>query len=154
METLGQGLYRHGLRAPRNLPVPFLRMPVPENPSPEPISYDQARSFIGNGARVFLERMERASAGVNDPPRTERMRRLFAQKYERAHSLTRFYPGVEAALHHLRGEGWQLGLCTNKPIAPTRAILAHLRLTPLFATIGSRKLDSLKFGSTFLSQTS
>lgn len=99
------------------------------------ISYDQARSFIGNGARVFLERMERASAGTNDPPRTERMRRLFAQKYERAHALTRVYPGVEEALHRLRDEGWQLGLCTNKPIAPTRAVLAHLRLTPLFATI-------------------
>lgn len=45
VETLGQGLYRHGLRTPRNLPIPFLRMPVPVNPRPEPISYDQARAI-------------------------------------------------------------------------------------------------------------
>jgi hypothetical protein len=45
VETLGQGFYRHGLRTPRNLPIPFLRMPVPANPNPQPISYDQARDI-------------------------------------------------------------------------------------------------------------
>lgn len=110
-----------------------------------PIPYDQARSFIGNGARVFLERMERASAGVNDPVRTERMRRTFAHTYERAHALTRPYPGVPEALEALRSAGWALGLCTNKPIAPTRAILAHLRWTPLFqVVVGGDSLPVMK----------
>lgn len=45
VETLGQGLYRHGLRTPRNLPIPLLRMPVPLNPDPQPISYEQARGI-------------------------------------------------------------------------------------------------------------
>ncbi len=110
-----------------------------------PIPYEQARSFIGNGARVFLERLERASAGANDPPRTERLRRLFAAQYERAHALTRPYPGVVEAMASLREQGWKLGLCTNKPIAPTRAVLAHLRWTPLFdVLVGGDTLPVMK----------
>ncbi|MFN4098617.1 MAG: phosphoglycolate phosphatase [Pararhodobacter sp.] len=100
-----------------------------------PVSYDQARSFIGNGARVFIERMERASDGGVDPLRTDRMRRHFAEEYKRAHALTRAYPGVPEVLEALGAEGWRIGLCTNKPIAPTRAVLAHFRWTPIFATI-------------------
>lgn len=110
-----------------------------------PIPYEQARSFIGNGARVFLERLERASAGANDPPRTERLRRLFAVQYERAHALTRPYPGVVEAMTLLREQGWRLGLCTNKPIAPTRAVLAHLRWTPFFdVLVGGDTLPVMK----------
>ncbi len=110
-----------------------------------PIPYDQARSFIGNGARLFIERMERASAGTTDPLRTERLRRLFAIHYERAHALTRAYPGVPQALAALGAAGWRLGLCTNKPIAPTRAVLAHFRWTPLFATlVGGDSLPVMK----------
>lgn len=45
VETLGQSFYRHGLRTPRNLPIPFLRMPLPVNPDPQPISYEQARAI-------------------------------------------------------------------------------------------------------------
>lgn len=100
-----------------------------------PVTLAQAQSFIGNGAKVFVERMERATAGTNDPARTERMRRLFHEKYEKAVDLTVTYPGVVEVLQTLRAEGWKIGLCTNKPISPTRAILAHLRLTPFFDTL-------------------
>ncbi len=70
VETLGQGLYRHGLRTPRNLPIPFLRMPVPENPNPQPMSYDQARGiyirFLSDlaGVEAHLARQPAGDAKV------------------------------------------------------------------------------------------
>lgn len=45
VETLGQGLHRYGLRAPRSGSMPILRLPVPENPNPEPLSYDKLRAI-------------------------------------------------------------------------------------------------------------
>ena len=39
-------------------------------------------------------------------------------------------------LHALAGEGWKLAVCTNKPEAAARALLAALGLAPLFAAIG------------------
>ena len=97
-----------------------------------PVSVAQSRSFIGNGARVYVERLERAAAGDTDPARTERMRQRFAREYEVAHALTRIYPGVEQALDLLKSRGWRLGLCTNKPIAPTRSVLAHFGWASMF----------------------
>jgi phosphoglycolate phosphatase len=110
-----------------------------------PVTADQSRSFIGNGARVYVERLERAAAGVNDPARTDRMQQLFIAEYETAHSLTRVYPGVEAALTALRAQGWRLAICTNKPHGPALTVLAHLGWQGLFdAVIGGDSLPVVK----------
>jgi 2-phosphoglycolate phosphatase, prokaryotic len=102
----------------------------------EPVSYEASRGFVGNGARVFVERLERAAGGgENRPERTARMRALFAEEYERAHELTTVYPGVVEALGVLRAEGWRIGLCTNKPQRPTQAVLAHLGWEGLFEVV-------------------
>ena len=45
-------------------------------------------------------------------------------------------PGVADGLHALADEGWQLAVCTNKPEAAARALLAALGLAELFAAIG------------------
>ena len=55
--------------------------------------------------------------------------------YERAHENTRIYPGVVDVLEGLRASGFALGLCTNKPLGPTRAVLAHLGWEKLFAVV-------------------
>jgi hypothetical protein len=34
IETLSQGLYRYGLRPPRTMMLPIVRLPVPPNPNP------------------------------------------------------------------------------------------------------------------------
>lgn len=46
VENLGHGLYRHGLRSQYDMNqfggltgAPFLRLPVPDNPAPQPVSY-------------------------------------------------------------------------------------------------------------------
>jgi len=47
LETLGQAWYRHGqVDGFLTSMVPLLRLDVPENPRPEPISYDQFRAII------------------------------------------------------------------------------------------------------------
>ncbi|MFN3953986.1 MAG: phosphoglycolate phosphatase [Pararhodobacter sp.] len=110
-----------------------------------PISAAQSRSFIGNGARVYVERLERAAAGANDAARTARMQAHFLHEYEVAHALTRPYPGVEPALQALRSAGWRLGLCTNKPLGPARAVLAYFGWSDLFETvIGGDSLPVIK----------
>jgi len=97
-----------------------------------PISLDQARDFIGNGAGVFVQKMRTA----RDIPDSEQARLLadFVARYDDAVELTLPYAGVEDALKALKAEGHILGVCTNKPINPCRAVLAHLKLDGYFDT--------------------
>lgn len=96
-----------------------------------PLSVDEARSFVGAGAVVFVERMARARS-VPDP---EPLMPRFVHHYERAVSQTVIYPGVEAALAQLKAQGHRLGLCTNKPARPTQTVLAHLGWSDMFETV-------------------
>jgi hypothetical protein len=43
---LAQSMYRHGLEAPRTFMVPMLRLPVPRNPNPAPLTYDGFRTIL------------------------------------------------------------------------------------------------------------
>ena len=97
-----------------------------------PVTFAQSRSFVGRGARIFVERMERAVTGTNDPARTAHLHTRFLHFYERAHEDTRIYPHVPQVLETLAGRGMALGLCTNKPMGPTRAVLAHLGWDRIF----------------------
>jgi phosphoglycolate phosphatase len=99
------------------------------------VTFEQSRGFIGRGARVFVERMERAVTGRNDPARTTHLHTRFLHYYERAHENTRVYDGVQNVLEGLARDGFALGLCTNKPIAPTRAVLKHLHWDGLFQVV-------------------
>lgn len=101
----------------------------------ERITFEQSRGFIGRGARVFVERMERAVTGRNDPARTNYLHTRFLHHYERAHENTRVYDGVQDVLDRLAGDGFALGLCTNKPIGPARSVLKHLRWDSLFRVV-------------------
>lgn len=98
-----------------------------------PITMAETRDFIGNGAGVFVQKF-RAVRGVSDSHHA-RLLADFMARYDTAHHLTRPYPGVLAALHHLQDAGHALGICTNKPLRPTRAVLDHLGLGAFFSTI-------------------
>ena len=41
------------------------------------VTFAQSRSFVGRGARVFVERMEHAVTGGNDPARTDHLHKRF-----------------------------------------------------------------------------
>ena len=93
----------------------------------------QVRGFVGNGASVLLERCLKANGHPGTGPDHARLYEMFLAVYEDAHDLTTVYPGVRGSLNAL--SGYRLGLCTNKPAAPTRSVLAHLGLLQSFEVI-------------------
>ena len=99
------------------------------------VTFEQSRGFIGRGARVFVERLELAVTGGNEAARTDHLHARFLHFYERAHENTRIYPYAAEALEGLRGRGLRLGLCTNKPFGPTRAVLDHLGWSGFFDVV-------------------
>jgi phosphoglycolate phosphatase len=100
-----------------------------------PVTLEQSHSFVGNGAGVYIQRLIAASGLAPDPALESRMYRRFLEGYETAVGLTTLYPSVEQALREMQADGWVLAICTNKPVAPARAVLAHFGLLDLFAVI-------------------
>lgn len=62
VERLLQSLYYYGLRSPSEGPLraelPLLRVPIPANPTPKPLSYLQAREIL----KAFLDDLAKAEA--------------------------------------------------------------------------------------------
>ena len=108
-----------------------------------PLSLPEARRFMGEGVPIFVDRMI-ASRELDTELRAQMVER-FLSLYEAAVDLTRPYPGVAETLQALARDGHHLGLCTNKPEAPARAVLRHLGLEEPFETIvGGDTLDCRK----------
>lgn len=99
------------------------------------LTLPQVVSFIGEGTAVLMGRVMDAVGLPPDPVLHKRLLAAFMADYEQAVTLTRLYPHVPETLETLAMTGWQIGLCTNKPLAPTRSILAHFGLTDRFAAI-------------------
>jgi len=97
------------------------------------ITLAQTHNFIGNGTASLVAKM-RAARGIEDREQA-RLLAGFMARYDDAVGLTMPYPGVLAALETLMGQGHKLGICTNKPISPCRAVLAHLKMDHYFETI-------------------
>ncbi|MCB1503176.1 MAG: hypothetical protein KDK07_25935 [Bauldia sp.] len=51
IENLSQGLYRYGLKTPRSFLLPILRLPVPENPNPETLRFEDFQALIAGFSR-------------------------------------------------------------------------------------------------------
>lgn len=104
-----------------------------------PVTLAQARSFIGAGAPTYVARLVAAQAGtLPEAARADlhaRMLMQFLERYETAVTLTRLYPGAVDALDAMRASGLRLGLCTNKPEGPARAVLRHFGLSATFETV-------------------
>ncbi len=67
----------------------------------------------------------------------------FKQHYDlEGYRQTRVFDGIAALLADLRAQQLRLYIATNKRIAPTRSIVAHLGWTPLFQ--GLYALDALQ----------
>jgi hypothetical protein len=64
IEYLGRSLHRYGLRAPKQFGVPILRMPVPENLDPEPLTYEAFRAVLQN----FVDDLGSADAALAAVP--------------------------------------------------------------------------------------
>lgn len=99
--------------------------------------------FIGNGVPKLVERcLIWAGAAPQDHPGATD---LFMGHYTRGGVAgTSVYPGAHALLRNLAARGLKLGLCTNKPIGATRAILDALDLGPFDAVVGGDSLPVRK----------
>jgi phosphoglycolate phosphatase len=93
-------------------------------------------AMIGDGVQTLLVR---ALAAVDVAPEAALVERLlprFMQAYRaQCAQLTRPYPGVLETLGALRAAGWRLGVCTNKPIELSLAVLQACGLKSHFGTV-------------------
>jgi phosphoglycolate phosphatase len=100
-------------------------------PGTPPIPEAEVRSFIGDGARILIERSLRR-AGLARPPAPRLP--LFLERYRRRLlDTTRLYPGVAEGLDRLRDR--TLAVLTNKPGDLSRTILEGLGVAARFARI-------------------
>jgi len=111
-----------------------------------PVTLTQIHGFVGNGIAKLVERCLAASgAPAKGKALTEAVIR-FKQYYTAAPAtLTRPYDGVEAMLGALSARGLLLGVCTNKPEALTRQVLAGVALDRhLRSAVGGDTLKVMK----------
>ncbi len=64
LEILAGGLHRHGFESPQSFMLPLMRLPVPENPNPEPLTYEQFRAILV----TFRDRLEKSAATLGSVP--------------------------------------------------------------------------------------
>lgn len=100
------------------------------------LAQDEARPFIGHGARWLIERGFEAAGVHLHPARAQSLFERFIARY-RAHiaDQSRPFPGCEAALEALAAAGATLAVCTNKPTELSILLLDALKLSDRFAAI-------------------
>lgn len=116
------------------------------------ISMQEVRSFVGHGARALLTRGLAATGGLPENYDVEPDYRRFVDFYSGniADGSVPF-PGVIALLERLKGEGFGLGVCTNKLEGLSVQLLDALDMSRYFGavvgpdTLGVAKPDPRPF---------
>jgi phosphoglycolate phosphatase len=98
-----------------------------------PFAPAQVAAMVGDGAKVLVDRAFAARGQAADAPALEA---FLADYGANAAVETRAFPGVPETLARLAAEGWRLAVCTNKPQAPARSLLAALGLDGMLAAVG------------------
>jgi len=98
-----------------------------------PLDRSKVAGFVGNGVRVFMDRL--IAATELQAAQYDMLMTRFMALYVKATDHTEVFPGVRTALDVLREQGCVLGLCTNKPTEPMKAVLAALDLTKYFGVM-------------------
>ncbi len=100
-----------------------------------PFPFAVVRGAIGNGVGVLVGRLLQSQGHDATGPLHAELAASFVKIYEEAFDLTTLYPGVADALSTLRAAGHRLGICTNKPESPARAVLRHFGLDRSFEVV-------------------
>ncbi|MCB2116290.1 MAG: phosphoglycolate phosphatase [Rhodobacteraceae bacterium] len=108
-----------------------------------PLSPETILSFVGNGL-PHLVGLVIGAAGLDPARHADLTARTLAHYNAVSGQRTVPYPGVAAALAALAAAGHALGICTNKPEAPARHILAFLGLGPFDVVVGGDSLAARK----------
>lgn len=81
---------------------------------------EEIRRFVGNGAKLLLER---AVPGGRENPECDRALALFREHYSRhCNDRTKAYEGVLPLLRRLKEEGYALAIVSNKPDAAVKEL--------------------------------
>jgi phosphoglycolate phosphatase len=99
-----------------------------------PLPMEQVRPLVGDGVAQLFERGYAARGLVPTPAD---MAAGLVDYTANSTGATVLYPGAMEAMRTLAEDGWRLAVCTNKPAAPARLLLAHLGVLPLLAAIGA-----------------
>jgi phosphoglycolate phosphatase len=98
-----------------------------------PFDRQEVAAMVGDGARMLLARALAARNAAFDEAALDA---FLADYTANAAVETRPFPGVSETLPGLAAAGWRLAVCTNKPAAAARSLLAALGLAPFFAAVG------------------
>lgn len=98
--------------------------------------YEDARAFVGHGARVLIERAHRAQGiELSDRAATELTER-YVDYYKGSIAVeTRLFPNALNAMQALFSDGWTLAVCTNKRESLARQLLEAIKIDHHFAAI-------------------
>ncbi|CDX44116.1 conserved exported hypothetical protein [Mesorhizobium sp. ORS 3359] len=64
LELLAGGLHRHGFDSPKSFMLPLMQLPVPDNPNPQPLTYEEFRAILVS----FRDRLEKSAATLGSVP--------------------------------------------------------------------------------------
>src|SRR5262245_21753110 len=113
-----------------------------------PLAYEEARNFVGGGARLMIARGFNAQGRVLSPNKLEQLFKDFIAHYsEHLTDRSLPFPGVADTLDVLAARGCNFAVCTNKLEALSVRLLGKLELSDRFVaicgqeTFGMRKPD-------------
>ncbi|MFD2184027.1 phosphoglycolate phosphatase [Rhodoplanes azumiensis] len=100
------------------------------------VPFDEARRFIGGGARLLIERALGARGRDCGATEIDRLYAVYVDDYaERIAALSRPFPGLVDALDRLDAAGCRFAVCTNKLERLSVKLLGALGLADRFAAI-------------------
>lgn len=102
-----------------------------------------AQSFVGAGVPTAMTRML-AWAGADPTLHAKAVDVMLGVYTSLPVDANTPYPGMREALAALTARGIPLGLCTNKPIAPTMKVVEGLTLGPFASILGGDSLPTRK----------
>ena len=114
--------------------------------SAEPMAMETVTNFVGKGSSNLVKRVIEAAGLKNDASSHARYLAEFLDIYTaKPASLTTVFDNVHKVLRGFQDSGVALGLCTNKPEAPTKNILEQFGLDAFFkVVVGGDRLPNRK----------
>jgi phosphoglycolate phosphatase len=101
-----------------------------------PVAFAAARTMIGGGARLLIERGLESEGRHCGREVVDRLYADFVAHYgDHIAERSRPFPGLESALDTLADAGWRFAVCTNKLERLSVKLLDELGLTPRFQAI-------------------
>lgn len=98
-----------------------------------PVSRAEVRQMIGDGSRMLMDRALAATGPMPEEAVCARIHEDFlCGLLADPVGATRLFPGLGEVLEGLRSRGIPMSICTNKPLAPTHALLEGLGISGYF----------------------